>query len=167
MRKEMKELAKITTVKKLTGELERRRAAGQKIVFTNGCFDLLHVGHVRYLAGARAKGDLLVVGLNSDESVRCIKGDKRPIVEAHQRAEVLAGLWCVDYVVIFSEPDPLNIIKALKPHVLVKGGDWPEDEIVGADFVKSNGGSVQRVPLVSGASTSGIIQTIVERYGKD
>jgi D-beta-D-heptose 7-phosphate kinase/D-beta-D-heptose 1-phosphate adenosyltransferase len=160
-------LAKITTVEKLTAELEPRRRAGQKIVFTNGCFDLLHVGHVRYLAAARSWGDVLVVGLNSDESVRLIKGEKRPLVEQHQRAEVLASLWCVDYVVLFNEPDPLNLIRALEPDLLVKGGDWPEDAIVGADFVKSRGGSVQRIPLVPGACTSGIIQTIVNRYAKD
>ncbi len=163
----MEALDKITTVARLTGELERRRSAGHQIVFTNGCFDLLHAGHVRYLSTARSKGDLLVVGMNSDASVRIIKGPKRPIVKEHQRAEVLAGLGCVDYVVIFDEPDPLQLIQALKPHVLVKGGDWPEDEIIGADFVKSTGGSVQRIALVPGASTSDIIQTIVDRYAKD
>jgi len=162
----MNETAKITTVDRLSGELERRRSEGHRVVFTNGCFDLLHAGHVYYLAAARRMGDLLVVGLNSDVSVRCIKGPRRPIIKERQRAEVLAGLGCVDYVVIFSEPEPLNLIRGLKPDVLVKGGDWPEEEIVGADFVKSRGGEVRRVPLVSGASTTAIIQTIVQRYAK-
>jgi D-beta-D-heptose 7-phosphate kinase/D-beta-D-heptose 1-phosphate adenosyltransferase len=140
------------------------RKSGKKIVFTNGCFDILHVGHVRYLAAARSQGDVLVVGLNSDESVRSIKPENRPIVNQNQRAEVLAGLECVDYIAIFNEPDPLKIIKELKPDVLVKGADWIEEEIIGADIVKANGGKVVRVSVVPEVSTSRIIQRIVKRY---
>ena len=140
------------------------RKSGRKIVFTNGCFDILHVGHVRYLAAARFEGDLLVLGLNSDVSVRSIKGAKRPIVTQDQRAEVLASLEFVDYVVFFDEPEPLLLIEMLKPDVLVKGEDWTEENIVGGDFVKSKGGKVVRIKFVDETSTSGIIEKIVERY---
>jgi len=149
----------------IRSRLQDLRAAGKTIVFTNGCFDILHVGHVRYLAAARAAGDVLVVGLNSDRSVQTIKGPKRPIVPEAQRAEVLASLECVDYIVVFDDPDPLRMIQALEPDILVKGRDWPEDRIVGADFVKSRGGRVLRVALVSEASTSTIVARILERYG--
>jgi D-glycero-beta-D-manno-heptose 1-phosphate adenylyltransferase len=155
---------KVVTLEDLVIGLGKARKAGNKIVFTNGCFDILHVGHVRYLAAARNKGDLLVVGLNSDGSVRTIKGDKRPLVPQEQRAEVLASLVCVDYVVVFDAPDPAALIEALTPDVLVKGADWAEDDIVGGDFVKSRGGKVVRVSLVPAASTSGIIEKIVEKY---
>jgi D-beta-D-heptose 7-phosphate kinase/D-beta-D-heptose 1-phosphate adenosyltransferase len=141
------------------------RNAGNRIAFTNGCFDILHAGHVRYLTAARAEGDALIVGLNSDASVRKIKGDKRPIVAQEQRAEVLAGLACVDYITIFDEPDPYRLIKALMPDVLVKGADWPEDEIIGADIVNSAGGRVARIDVVPEISTSRIIETILARYG--
>ena len=140
------------------------RKSGRKIVFTNGCFDILHVGHVRYLAAARSEGDLLVIGLNSDVSVRSIKGEKRPIVTQDQRAEVLASLEFVDYIVFFDEPEPLLLIEMLKPDVLVKGEDWTEENIVGSDFVKSKGGKVVRIKFVDETSTSGIIEKIVERY---
>jgi len=155
---------KIVTAVNLVAELNRVGRSGKNIVFTNGCFDILHVGHVRYLTAASAEGDLLVVGLNSDASVRLIKGAQRPIVPQGHRAEVVAGLACVDYVVLFDEPDPLRLIETLKPDVLVKGADWAEDHIVGGEFVKSNGGKVVRINLVAGASTSGIIERIVERY---
>ena len=145
--------------------VEELRLAGRRIVFTNGCFDLLHVGHLRYLGKARACGDVLVVGLNSDASVKTIKGEKRPIVSQMQRAEILAGLACVDYVTLFDEPDPLNLIVLLMPDVLVKGADWPEDKIVGASEVKENGGEVVRVEFVPGESTTGIIERIVAAYG--
>lgn len=160
----MEILSKIITLEKLVLELDKLRKSGKKIVFTNGCFDILHVGHVRYLAAARAEGDLLVVGLNSDASVRLIKGPKRPIVIQDQRAEVLAGLGCVDFVVMFEEADPLKLIETLKPDVLVKGEDWTEENIIGAGFVKSNGGSVARIKFVDETSTSGIIERIVKRY---
>ena len=154
---------KILTRDVLESKLVQVRASGKKIVFTNGCFDILHLGHVRYLTVARSHGNILVVGLNSDESVKLIKGHKRPIIEQNQRAEVLAGLWCVDYVTIFDEADPLALIESLKPDVLVKGEDWPQQDIVGADVVEKNGGKVVRVPSVPDVSTSIIIQRIKER----
>ncbi len=157
-------LSKITTVGKLVARLDTVRKSGKKIVFTNGCFDIMHVGHVRYLAAARSEGDLLVIGLNSDASVRLIKGEKRPIMIQDQRAEVLASLGCVDYVVMFDEPDPLALIETLKPNVLVKGEDWTEDNIIGAEFVKSNDGKIVRIKFVDETSTSEIIERIVERY---
>jgi D-beta-D-heptose 7-phosphate kinase/D-beta-D-heptose 1-phosphate adenosyltransferase len=138
--------------------------AGRRVAFTNGCFDILHAGHVRYLSAARASADMLVVGLNSDDSVRNIKGPLRPINPEALRAEVLAGLACVDYVILFDEPDPLALIQALRPDVLVKGADWPENQIIGADFVKQQGGRVERIALVQDISTSALIQLIKERY---
>ena len=159
---------KVVTLEKLVNGLGKARKFGKKFVFTNGCFDILHVGHVRYLAAAGREGDLLVVGLNSDASVRIIKGDKRPLVPQDQRAEVLASLICVDYVVVFDAPDPATLIETIVPDVLVKGADWAEENIVGGDFVKSRGGKVVRVSLVPAASTSGIIEKIVRRYsGKE
>ena len=157
--------SKIFAADALAKELDRRRSSGEKIVFTNGCFDILHAGHVRYLAEARSAGDLLVVGLNSDASVKTIKGPKRPIVGEKQRAEVLAGLGSVDYVTLFDEPDPLRLIEKLKPDVLVKGADWSEEKIVGAEFVRKNGGKVIRIEFLPGISTSGIVRRIVELYG--
>lgn len=159
-------LSKIITVENLADRLDEVRSSGKKIVFTNGCFDILHVGHVRYLAEAAAEGDLLVVGLNSDKSVRLIKGANRPIVQQDHRAEVLASIACVDYVVLFDEADPLTLIQAFRPDILVKGADWTEDNIVGAEFVKSNGGNIVRISLVADGSTSGIIERILERYGR-
>ena len=142
----------------------RLKKEGKKIVFTNGCFDILHVGHVRYLSAAKNEGDLLVVGLNSDQSVRRIKGKRRPIVKQEHRSEILASLQVVDYVTLFDEPDPRKLIQSLKPSILVKGEDWSEDKIIGADIVKANGGRVVRVPLAGDASTSGIIERIVKHY---
>jgi D-beta-D-heptose 7-phosphate kinase/D-beta-D-heptose 1-phosphate adenosyltransferase len=136
------------------------RAGGKKIVFTNGCFDILHAGHVRYLKKAKALGDVLVVGLNSDRSVRAIKGPARPVVGQKDRAEVLSALECVDYVSIFGEPTPVKLIKAVRPDVLVKGADWKVGEIAGSDFVDSYGGKTLTVRLVKGKSTSGIIDKI-------
>ncbi len=141
------------------------KAANKKVVFTNGCFDLLHAGHVEYLQKARALGDLLVVGINSDDSVRCIKGPGRPISSLEERSLVLAALACVDIVVPFEEPDPLKLIEILQPHVLVKGADWPESAIVGADAVRGRGGEVISIPLRPMISTSLIIQRILERFG--
>jgi D-beta-D-heptose 7-phosphate kinase/D-beta-D-heptose 1-phosphate adenosyltransferase len=160
----MDRLSKIKSCGELATLLRGVRAGGQVVVFTNGCFDLLHAGHVRYLAEARREGDLLVVGLNSDRSVQDIKGDTRPILPESERAEVLAGLAAVDYVVLFDEADPLRLITALAPDVLVKGGDWPEEAIVGAQVVRDRGGRVVRIPVVEGASTSAIIARILERY---
>jgi D-beta-D-heptose 7-phosphate kinase/D-beta-D-heptose 1-phosphate adenosyltransferase len=147
--------------------LGRVRKSGQKIVFTNGCFDIVHVGHVRYLAEARSQGDMLIVGLNSDGSTRTIKGEKRPIVCQDHRAEVLASLACVDYVVLFEEPDPLRLIQTLKPDVLVKGEDWAADAIIGAEDVKSRGGKIVRISFVEETSTTAIIQTILQRHQGD
>jgi D-beta-D-heptose 7-phosphate kinase/D-beta-D-heptose 1-phosphate adenosyltransferase len=162
--KTMNSSAKILTRDELESKLIQARASGKKIVFTNGCFDILHMGHVRYLAAAKSHGQILVVGLNSDQSVQRIKGAKRPIVGQAQRAEVLASLWCVDYVTIFNAADPLKLIESLKPDVLVKGADWPKQEIIGADVVQKNGGRVIRVAVVPDISTSIIIQRIKERF---
>jgi D-glycero-beta-D-manno-heptose 1-phosphate adenylyltransferase len=156
--------SKIKSCSELAPILRGQRAGGQVVVFTNGCFDLLHAGHVRYLAAARREGDILVVGLNSDRSVRDIKGDRRPILRESERAEVLAGLAAVDHVVLFDEPDPLRLITALAPDVLVKGGDWPEEAVIGAQVVRNRGGRVVRIPVLEGASTSAIIARILERY---
>ncbi|HWV45257.1 MAG TPA: D-glycero-beta-D-manno-heptose 1-phosphate adenylyltransferase [Nitrospira sp.] len=141
--------------------LSSDRAKGKRIVFTNGCFDLIHVGHTRYLQAARSLGDVLVVGVNSDASVRTLdKAPDRPIVPEAQRAEVLAALGCVDFVVIFDESNPLQLITAVQPDVLVKGGDWGIDRIVGREIVEARGGVVKTVPLVSGLSTTGLLQRI-------
>ena len=158
-------MEKIIDSDSLKNRLNDLRRSGNRIVFTNGCFDILHAGHVRYLSEARSHGDILVVGLNSDKSVKMIKGEKRPIIPEGQRAEVLAGLWCVDYVTLFHEPDPLRLIENLKPDILVKGADWAEDRIVGANVVCGHGGKVVRVRMVPGVSTSEIIQKILKTYG--
>ena len=160
----MDRVSKLKSCSELAPILRGLQAGGKVVVFTNGCFDLLHAGHVRYLAAARREGDILVVGLNSDRSVRDIKGDPRPIMPESERAHVLAGLAAVNYVVLFDEPDPLRLIMALTPDVLVKGGDWPEDAIIGAQVVRERGGRVVRMPMVEGASTSAIIARILERY---
>lgn len=153
--------SKIMTVEKLGPVLAEHRRQRQAIVFTNGCFDLMHIGHTRYLQAARDQGDLLVVGVNSDDSVRALqKGGDRPIVPEAQRAEVLAALASVDYVVIFPEPDPALLVAALQPDILVKGGDWPLDRIVGRDNVEARGGRVLTIPLVPGVSTTALIQRI-------
>ena len=144
--------------------LEKERKEGKKIVFTNGCFDIIHAGHVDYLKKAKALGDILVVGLNSDSSIRRIKGEKRPIIPQEMRAEVLSSLKPVDYVVIFEEDTPENLIKAIKPDILVKGGDWELNKIVGKDFVESYGGKVLTIPFTYDISTTRIINTILERY---
>ncbi len=153
---------KIYTRTELAGRIAAHQKAGEKIVFTNGCFDLLHIGHTRYLEEAKGLGDRLVVGLNSDDSVRQLaKGTNRPIIPADQRAEVLAALRCVDYVTVFDEPDPLALIQALRPDILVKGGDWATDRIVGKAFVEAQGGSVRKVSLIPDISTTVIIQKIL------
>ena len=140
--------------------IERRRQDGAAIVFTNGVFDILHPGHVRYLRQARALGDLLVVGLNSDASVRRNKGAGRPINPEEERAEVLAALECVDVVVIFDEDTPAEIVRACQPDILVKGADWPADQIVGRDTVEARGGRVVRIPVERGHSTTSIVDRI-------
>jgi rfaE bifunctional protein nucleotidyltransferase chain/domain len=148
---------KIRKVKPLKNILARLKARGKKIVFTNGCFDLLHVGHIRYLRSAKKLGDILVIGLNTDRSVKTIKGDKRPVLSEKERAEILAALEFVDYVVLFDETDPFQLIQILKPHILVKGADWPKRRIIGRKIVEELGGRVVRIPLVPGASSTGII----------
>ena len=144
----------------LKEKVDSLHKAGKRLVFTNGCFDLLHLGHVRYLQAARKQGDCLVVAVNSDSSVRQIKEPGRPVVPEGQRAEVLAALGCVDWVTVFDEPDPLALIKLLKPNVLVKGGDWPEEKIVGAAEVIGAGGEVLRIPLEPEISTSVIMEKV-------
>jgi D-beta-D-heptose 7-phosphate kinase/D-beta-D-heptose 1-phosphate adenosyltransferase len=142
------------------------KAEGKRIVFTNGCFDLLHIGHVRYLEEAKALGDVLVVGVNSDVSVRKLKGPKRPVLPQAERAEILSGLGCVDYITLFSEMDPLKLITLLRPNVLAKGGDWTKEQIVGKEVVERSGGEVFIIPFVKGASTSNLIKTILKKYEK-
>ena len=130
----------------------------KKIVFTNGCFDILHIGHLRYLQAAKKLGDVLIIGLNSDQSVQKLKGPSRPINPENIRREFLLGLSCVDAVEIFSQETPLELIKAVRPQVLVKGGDWPVEKIVGHEFVQSYGGQVQALPFVDGYSTTLLIK---------
>ncbi len=143
----------------------RFREEGRKLVFTNGCFDLLHVGHVRYLREARSMGDALVVAVNSDRSVREIKGPSRPVMPEAERAEILAALACVDLVFLFDDPTPQRVIDAIIPDVLVKGADWQLSEIVGRETVEGAGGEVRNISLVEGSSTSGIITRVLEQFG--
>jgi rfaE bifunctional protein nucleotidyltransferase chain/domain len=159
-------LNKIIKSDDISSKIQSLRKNGKRIVFTNGCFDILHAGHVRYLAAAGAEGDILIVGLNSDKSVKLIKGNKRPIISQAQRAEVLAALEPVNYVTIFNEPDPFKLICRIKPDVLVKGADWEEKDIIGADIVKKNGGKIVRVDIVQQISTSDIIQRIMDTMGE-
>lgn len=156
---------KIRTLEEAKEQCTHLKAKGKRIVFTNGCFDILHPGHTRYLSAARELGDHLVVAVNSDRSVRAIKGPNRPILRAEARAELLAALGCVDTVVVFDEADPLEVIQHLLPEVLVKGGDWAEDAIIGADVVKAAGGQVRRIPFISGFSTSAVIRKIRNQPG--
>jgi D-beta-D-heptose 7-phosphate kinase/D-beta-D-heptose 1-phosphate adenosyltransferase len=151
--------------RKLVAAVKALKKSGKKIVFTNGCYDLLHAGHVRFLKAAKKMGDVLLLALNSDSSVRRIKGPKRPITPQAERAELMAGLSCVDLVTIFNEADPLKIIKDVKPDVLVKGGDWPLDKIIGADIVRANGGKVKNIKYLKGKSTTNIIKKVLESYG--
>lgn len=152
--------ARIMTHEAVRALVASERAAGRRVVFTNGVFDLLHPGHVRYLQEARALGDLLIVGLNADESVRRNKGPRRPINTQDERAEVLAALSCVDAVVIFGEDTPAEIVELVQPDILVKGADWPADQIVGRDTVEARGGRVVRVPVEPGYSTTAIVERI-------
>lgn len=149
--------AKFLSNRRLEAAVRKLRASGRKVVFTNGCFDLLHYGHVCYLAKARAKGDCLVVGINSDASVSRLKGPKRPLVPQKQRALVLAALASVDYVTVFDQDTPYELISRLKPDVLVKGGDWKPRDIVGADVVKRSGGKVYSIRFEKGFSTTALI----------
>ncbi len=151
---------KITTPETLSKIIAAKRLYGQKIVFTNGCFDLLHPGHIRYLAAARDLGNFLIIGLNSDASVQRLKGPNRPIQNENVRAELMAALHIVDAIVIFNEDTPLELISYLKPDVLVKGGDYTVKTIVGADVVLEHGGRVEVIPFETGFSTTNLIQKI-------
>ncbi len=157
-------LDKIKTLEEAKKACDKIKASGGNVVFTNGCFDILHPGHTRYLNEARGLGDHLIVAVNSDRSVKSIKDPGRPILDEKVRAELIASLACVDTVIIFDEDTPLNVITYLLPGILVKGGDWSEDEIVGADVVKASGGKVGSIPFVTGFSTTGIIEEILKRY---
>ena len=157
---------KIRNQRALKEAVEMVKKQGKKVVFTNGCFDILHLGHVRYLHEARNCGDYLVVGVNSDRSVKAIKGENRPVISEQARAELLAALCFVDGVVIFDEEHPLALIMDLLPQVLVKGADWQEHEIVGADLIRKGGGEIVRIPLVRHWSTSGMIRRIVDLHSQ-
>lgn len=158
------EARKVLAREALVRTVDDQRRNGKRIVFTNGCFDLLHVGHMRYLQQARLLGDCLVIGLNDDASVRRLKGDERPLIPHDERASVLAALACVDYVTIFAEDTPLDLIQLLRPDVLVKGGDYTPDTVIGREEVESYGGTIELVPYVEGVSTSHIIDSVLKRY---
>ena len=157
---------KIKNLNELLPVIAHHKQKGETIVFTNGCYDLLHVGHVRCFKEAKQLGDVLVVGLNSDRSVRALKGAPRPIITERERAEVLAALECIDYITIFDEEDPRDIIAQVKPDILVKGGDWTVDTIVGRDIVESYGGKVFSLPLTHGVSTTSIVNDIASHLSK-
>ncbi len=158
---------KILPAESLRQRLDVERRRGRTIVFTNGCFDLLHVGHVKYLQKARKLGDLLVLGLNSDASIRRLKGPKRPLLGQEERAHILAALDCIDHLVIFDEDTPLELIETLKPDILVKGGDYAPEGVVGKDFVESYGGRVELIQFVDGKSTTNIIEKILQQYREE
>jgi D-beta-D-heptose 7-phosphate kinase/D-beta-D-heptose 1-phosphate adenosyltransferase len=158
-------IEKIISPEQMLGERQRLRAAGKRLVFTNGVFDLLHVGHVRYLAEARALGDALVVAINSDRTVRELKGPDRPVFDQAERAEILAALRSVDYVTIFDDISPRGLIATLLPDVLVKGGDYQLDQIHGREEVEAAGGNVISLPFVEGASTSSLIERMKPQKG--
>lgn len=162
----MRARQKIKSPPDLKAVCDAVRNQGGKVVFTNGCFDLLHIGHVRYLEEARNLGTMLIVAVNTDASVRRIKGPDRPLVSENERAELVASLHCVDFVTLFDTPDPLPLIKYLLPDFLVKGADWPIDAIVGADEVLRAGGQVVPIDLVPDRSTSGLIEKVLERFGR-
>ena len=162
---------KIYPIDQLKQLLMQERKKGKKIVFTNGCFDILHVGHIRYLAEAKKRGDILVVGLNSDNSVRSLKGASRPLISEKARAEVLASLEMIDYISIFNESTANKMIAVLKPDIYVKGGDYQMGKLPETKTVTGYGGKIELIPVIKGASTTGIIKEIVRRYltgtGKD
>lgn len=151
---------KLKNLNEIADMAAQARKNGQSVVFTNGCFDILHRGHVHILRQAKANGDLLIVGINSDRSVKSIKGASRPILPETDRVELIAAMEMVDYVVLFDEPDPYRLIAAIKPNVLAKGGDWSADKIVGADVVAENGGRIAVIPYLQGSSTTEIIERI-------
>jgi D-beta-D-heptose 7-phosphate kinase/D-beta-D-heptose 1-phosphate adenosyltransferase len=155
---------KILSKDDLKKAVEKQKKEGKRIVFTNGCFDILHAGHARYLNEAKKLGDILVLAINSDASVQSIKGKQRPLIPQDERAYVVASLKAVDYVTIFDEDTPLHLIEYLRPHILVKGGDWTEETVVGGEQVKEWGGSVVIMPQVKGISTTNIIMKIMGAY---
>ena len=155
---------KIKDLQELKKSIVLLKKKGKTVVFTNGCYDLIHIGHLRCFEEGKKFGDMLIVALNSDRSVRSIKGPPRPIIPEGERAEIVSSLECVDYVTIFDQDDPLDIIASIKPDVLVKGGDWNLDTIVGRELVESYGGKVFALPLVKGVSTTQIIETIASHY---
>jgi rfaE bifunctional protein nucleotidyltransferase chain/domain len=155
---------KIVSHNHLVERLKEIRSSGQSIVFTNGCFDLVHAGHIEVLEKARQAGDFLIVALNTDRSVKGLKGPNRPLVTEYRRARVIGALACVDAVTFFDTPTPYELIKLLEPDVLVKGGDWKPDQIVGNDIVSSRGGKVLSIPLVPESSTTLLVEKILERY---
>jgi D-beta-D-heptose 7-phosphate kinase/D-beta-D-heptose 1-phosphate adenosyltransferase len=156
-------MRKLLTLSELKRRIKRARGSGKRVVFTNGCFDLIHPGHVRYLRAAKRLGDVLVVALNSDDSIRRLKGRGRPLVPARDRCEVVAALEMVDYVTVFSDDTPYQLINALQPDILVKGGDWPPDQIVGADLVRARGGTVRSLPFARGYSTTTLVKKVQRR----
>lgn len=156
---------KIKNREELKVILDKARSQGKKIVTTNGCFDILHLGHVRYLQEAKKAGDILVVAINSDDSVRAIKGEKRPLLPENERAELLAALECVDYVMIFPELDPIAFLNDLRPDIHVKGGDYTLDQVIERETVESLGGKMLLMPGSPGKSTTNLIKLILERYG--
>jgi len=155
---------KVQTRKALTIIINQEKDREKTVVTTNGCFDLMHVGHLRYLQAAKNLGDLLVVGVNSDNSVRELKGERRPLIPADERAEMLAGLDCVDYVVIFPELDPISLLSELKPDIHVKGGDYTIEQVIERQVVEENGGRVIVGLNIEGKSTTNVIQTILDRF---
>jgi rfaE bifunctional protein nucleotidyltransferase chain/domain len=158
-------MGRVMTREALAEQRTQLRQMGKKVVFTNGCFDIIHRGHVDYLTKSRALGDVLIVGLNSDASVKRLKGPSRPVVQEEDRAFVLAGLCAVDYVCLFEEDTPYELIRAVVPDVLVKGGDWAIENVVGRDIVEAAGGKVQTISFVDGRSTTNIIKRIAESGG--
>ena len=153
-------MSKLKRLDELIKIVEGLKKKEKKIIFTNGCFDILHLGHIRYLREAKRLGDILIIGLNSDHSVRSLKGPNRPLVKEKSRAEILSALEMVDYIVIFNELTPKNLIDKILPHILVKGGDWKKEEVVGRDTVEAQGGEVVIIPEVKGYSTSALINKI-------
>jgi D-beta-D-heptose 7-phosphate kinase/D-beta-D-heptose 1-phosphate adenosyltransferase len=151
-------------LQQLLAELARHRASGRKIVFTNGCFDIIHLGHVKYFEWAKRQGDLLVVGVNTDAGIRRLKGPKRPVIEENDRIGVLEKLEDIDYLIRFDEDTPIELIRHIQPDVLVKGQDYTKEQVIGWDLVESHGGRVALAPLVDGRSTSQVIQRILEAY---
>jgi len=160
-------MKKIKSVDELDIISKKIKSEGKKIITTNGVFDIIHIGHIRYLQEAKRLGDILIIGVNSDNSVKRIKDSRRPINNEDDRAEVLAALECVNYVTIFNENDPINFLSVIKPDIHVKGGDYGEDEIIEKDTVNSNGGKIELLPLIGGYSTTNFIKEIVKKYKDD